>query len=442
MKVAPSSQASAPSNQTAPPGPATTPDPASGPDPAAAAAELPPGTSRPRRHFPCFDGFRAIAAISVVGVHTAFISGFTGRSQWGDYTSRLEIGVSVFFLISGFLLYRPFAAAHLNGRSGPRPGSFLRRRFLRIFPLYWVVLFFSAYGVHAIQVKTPKALFLYTFLLQIYSRQYILTGIQAAWSLCTEMSFYFFLPLWAWLVFRRWSWSRTEPRTPRQQMRVELLGIAGLIVLCQAFKVMIVAAAPPMWQIMPSTLPGWIDLFGLGMALAVVSSWTAEHGDEPAIASRRWAPWAAWILAGVCFWAVSTRIGLPRTPLYDATLAQYLERQALYGAFAFFLLLPGIFGPQELGLIRAVLQNRAMQLAGLISYGIYLWHETLITKVLAWFHRKDFQVSFPKLFAGILVATLAVSAVTYIAVERPFLRMKDRRILRLRERRTLRAAIE
>ncbi len=401
------------------------------------------GAARPRGHFPCFDGFRAIAAISVVGVHAAFASGFTGRSRLGDYTARLEIGVSVFFLVSGFLLYRPYAAAHLRGEPGPHPAKFLRRRFLRIFPLYWVVLLVSAYGVHAIKVKTPKALFLYVFLLQIYSRQYILTGIQAAWSLCTEMSFYFFLPLWAWLVFRRWGPRARQGalqrrhRTARQQLRVELLGIAGLILVAQAFKVMIVDAAPPMWQVMPSTLPGWIDLFAMGMALAVASAWTAEHGREPAVASARWAPWAAWALAAAAFWAVSTQIGLPRSPLYDATLSQYLARQALYGAFALFLLLPGIFGPQDRGLIRALLQNRAVQAAGLISYGIYLWHETLLTKFFVWFHRRNFQVSFPKLFLAILAATLATSAVTYLAVERPFLRMKDRRLLRLREQRAL-----
>ncbi|MGH9080292.1 MAG: acyltransferase family protein, partial [Acidimicrobiales bacterium] len=55
------------------------------------------------RHFACFDGLRAIAAVSVLLLHTAWISGFTLRSSLGIYTSRLEIGVSIFFLISGFL---------------------------------------------------------------------------------------------------------------------------------------------------------------------------------------------------------------------------------------------------------------------------------------------------------------------------------------------------
>ncbi|MGH2929844.1 MAG: acyltransferase family protein, partial [Solirubrobacteraceae bacterium] len=84
------------------------------------APEVPIHQPQPRTvRFPCFDGLRALAALSVIGVHTTFVSGFTGRSGIGRYTSRLEIGVSVFFVISGFLLYRPFVAAHFEGREAP-----------------------------------------------------------------------------------------------------------------------------------------------------------------------------------------------------------------------------------------------------------------------------------------------------------------------------------
>jgi hypothetical protein len=78
--------------------------------------EQPVGT--PRR-FPCFDGLRAIAVVSVLLLHTAWVSGFTERNSLGVYTSRLEIGVSIFFLVSGFLLYRPFVLSHLTGERSP-----------------------------------------------------------------------------------------------------------------------------------------------------------------------------------------------------------------------------------------------------------------------------------------------------------------------------------
>jgi peptidoglycan/LPS O-acetylase OafA/YrhL len=48
--------------------------------------------------------------------------------------------VGVFFALSGFLLYRPYLAARLAGRPQPSTRSFLRRRWLRILPAYWVAL--------------------------------------------------------------------------------------------------------------------------------------------------------------------------------------------------------------------------------------------------------------------------------------------------------------
>ena len=66
--------------------------------------------------FPCFDGYRALAAGAVLLLHVGVASGFAFRhAGLGRYVFRLDVGVAVFFLISGFLLYRPFAAAHLAG---------------------------------------------------------------------------------------------------------------------------------------------------------------------------------------------------------------------------------------------------------------------------------------------------------------------------------------
>ncbi|HXQ90730.1 MAG TPA: acyltransferase, partial [Acidimicrobiales bacterium] len=154
--------------------------------------------ARPR-HFPCFDGLRAIAAILVVLVHTAFASGFTVRSPAGIYTARLEIGVAVFFLISGFLLYRPFVASHIAGGDGPAVGKFWMRRFLRIVPAYWLTFIVTNFVMHIDRNVHPgwHSLLIYLGLLQVYFPSHALTGITQAWSLCTEVAFYFFLPLFA-----------------------------------------------------------------------------------------------------------------------------------------------------------------------------------------------------------------------------------------------------
>ncbi len=64
--------------------------------------------------------------------------------------------------------------------------------------------------------------------------------------------------------------------------------------------------------------------------------------------------------------------------LYIVSPQVNLERQELYGLFAFCLLLPAVFGPQDRGSIRWLLRSWPMASLGVISYGIYLWHLNLI----------------------------------------------------------------
>ncbi len=239
-------------------------------------------TSKPR-HFPCFDGLRAIAAIFVLLLHTAWVSGFTLRYSLGIYTGRLEIGVSVFFLISGFLLYRPFALSHLSERPAPNVRRFWQRRFLRIVPAYWLALTVLTF-VFRITTVGPgwQGFFAHYFFLQIYLPTGDFNGITQAWSLCTEVSFYLFLPLYAAVVgFRR--------RAPQRQLVWELVGLGVLTAISFAFRWWslhlpiltvrngkIVAICAPncgthaTWpSLMPAWLPSYLDLFALGMLLAV-----------------------------------------------------------------------------------------------------------------------------------------------------------------------------
>lgn len=106
----------------------------------AAVIEHPADTGQPGRsehaHFPCFDGLRAIAAGAVLLHHAGFATGYSGSGRFGQLTAHGDAGVSIFFLISGFLLYRPFVNAHLSGRSPTSADRFLWRRALRILPGY------------------------------------------------------------------------------------------------------------------------------------------------------------------------------------------------------------------------------------------------------------------------------------------------------------------
>jgi peptidoglycan/LPS O-acetylase OafA/YrhL len=98
-----------------------------------------------------------------------------------------------------------------------------------------------------------------------------------------------------------------------------------------------------------------------------------------------------------------------------------MARQLLYSATAFFLLLPAVFGPQDHGQVRRLLRSRVMVAGGLISYGVYLWHEGVLD---VWMRARDiepFLGSFPPLLAVTVVGTLALATASYVVVEKPAL---------------------
>lgn len=376
-------------------------------------------------HFPCFDGLRAFAALTVVGVHTSFVSGLTLRSSTlGRYTSRLEIGVEVFFVISGFLLYRPFALAHFGGQAPPQARRFWVRRLKRIIPAYWVAFVFLTYVLRA-NTGGPgwKGPLVYLGFAQIYFPTYALHGISQAWSLCTEMTFYLMVPLYAAVV--GWAGRRLA-----SQLRVELAGLATLTAISFAFRIPVLPAAyrdgmlhhnGHVVQVMPNWLPAYLDQFALGMLLAVGSAYLAHRDSRPSWLWHPALPWASWLLALVCFWAVGN-IGLPLVPLVPSDLGLSLARQTLYGLFAFFTVLPAVFGAQDRGAIRALLRWRPLVLIGIVSYGVYLWHEGFIHMYLVW--TGDHLFNIPWLHLTVVIGGLAVAAATasYVLVERPILR--------------------
>ena len=73
-------------------------------------------------------GIRAVAALLVVGTHAAYGTGKETHSYVGLLYSRLEIGVPIFFVLSGFLLFRPWVKAYANGSAPPNVHRYMRRR--------------------------------------------------------------------------------------------------------------------------------------------------------------------------------------------------------------------------------------------------------------------------------------------------------------------------
>jgi Acyltransferase family len=154
------------------------------------------------------EGLRAVAASSIVVFHVWKYSSPSGREVDLGYLSRfalphLPTGVTLFFTLSGYLLYRPIAASLLATGQVPGVRSYLRNRALRILPAYWVVLTAVAVILPAALLRLssselalgrladqPGILLSNALFLQNYIPASLETGIGPAWSLAVEVVFY------------------------------------------------------------------------------------------------------------------------------------------------------------------------------------------------------------------------------------------------------------
>jgi len=104
---------------------------------------------------PGIEGLRAVAAMMILVLHCAQITGAEGvlTGPIGPIVANLHAGVPLFFSLTAFLLYRPFAAAIISGRPGPVLSTYFSRRARRVLPAYWVVLLYVSLGAGVAQLR-------------------------------------------------------------------------------------------------------------------------------------------------------------------------------------------------------------------------------------------------------------------------------------------------
>jgi peptidoglycan/LPS O-acetylase OafA/YrhL len=376
--------------------------------------------------FPLFDSLRGMAAIMVLAVHSSGVAGaLSDDAAARPYQGRLEVAFAIFFVVSAFLLYRPFVRANLRGEPALDARAYAWRRFLRIVPAYFVALTVLALVYDLPGVFSLKGIFTYYGFLQIYSLDTVSGGIAQAWTLGVEVVFYASLPLWA-LAMRR-----LGDRHPDRRLQIELGGVALLVLGSLAYNAILtyggfvdrITYSPvPVLAIMP----GYLDHLGLGMALAVASVWLEDRPRQPwpvRVIDRH--PAVPWLVAAVGFWVASTQIGL--TGLFGQlyTPTQYMERHLLNSLISVCLVLPAVFGEQKHGLVRRFLGNRALLYVGLISYGFYLYHYLWVIQLAKW----DFgsvTIVHPYLtwLIGGTAGAVVLGSLSYYLIERPALSLK------------------
>jgi peptidoglycan/LPS O-acetylase OafA/YrhL len=401
--------------------------------PAGAAGDEAPAAAPVKRkaHYQQIDALRAIAAFWVIIAHVSqhFKPPHNELLQYITLTNEAAPGTPVvlFFAISGFVLYRPFVAARFAGRPRPPTIPFWVRRAARIVPAYWVALALASAWLGYSYIATPGGVIRYFGFMQIYGNIHTLGGgLGVAWTLCVEVTFYMLLPLMAWGV------RRIAPRRPPIVSEVALCGLMVLVSVIWQPVIIHTVSYDSGWEVSAlSWLPGCLEYIAAGMLLAALSVETTQR-ETPrrivALLNRR--PWLSWLaaLAILYFEAQIAKSG---------SSAYWVSTNLMKPLACGLLLAPFVLGTPVDGGISRVLRFRPLVFFGTASYGTYLWHYPLFTKLYPSLHSHGELVT----LLAITPLSLLAGALSYYIVEMPAQRTAGSWLRRRKERAEAPAAV-
>ncbi len=342
------------------------------------------------------DGLRGFAVLLVLLSHMSRAGLRLHPSL--DLVGMGKYGVYLFFVLSSFLLSLQFVAGGPDAvRSAGRWGLYFARRILRVYPLFLCALLIgsnNAFFGHALFGPREVTVLGHVFLQE---------GAKIFWAIPVEMKFYAVLPVLVGLyvvVARRRPW-------------VALAFVAACVVVREIY-------FPARFLFgHPIALTPYLSVFLFGHAAAIVYHHFGERIESQAV---RVSLEAVGLIALVA--VLATGPGIYKAWAGGGGIHyRFLAEVSWYGLAWSVFLLATLLGS---GLLRRVLVTRAMRFIGIVSFSVYLWHLPVIEYV-----RREPLDHYTKIVVT-LVAVAAISTLSYLLIERPFINF-GRRLSRRRE---------
>jgi peptidoglycan/LPS O-acetylase OafA/YrhL len=357
------------------------------------------------------DSVRALAALMVLVAHASFVANNGAPGPVGTALRQmLGAGVLIFFSLSGYLIAGPFLRALVEGRPLPRLGAYFVRRAARIYPAYWIALaavllfLWPAGGVRPYQF--PVHILLLQSSWPVNGEPTSIFFV--AYTLGIEASFYVFVPLVA-LVLRG-----VHPKPWRPSVLAALVIAAGVASAAWSYvaATKIGIGRTLLQRFFEIGLQSWLYFFCPGMVLALAATAGPSRGWDAF--KRLMATTRLALPASVALW------GLAYAMERSHTLLVVGNYQVMFTiAAGLFLGAVIVAGPWINPVVRVLAP------IGLISYGIYLWHDVFID-VLIRTHSPIGVTGGPAAWVAdcliVTAMTLPVAALSWFAVERPSMR--------------------
>ena len=374
------------------------------------------GSPAPADHLGPLDGLRGIAIALVVWFHVWQITWLPANLTLFGATLNFNwicedgfVGVDLFFFISGFCIFYPYARTLFDGKPRQSLATFAYRRAIKILPSYVFVIAVSiavgwatfASPLDEVKQIVLHLLFIHTFWDQSYGS---INGV--LWSLATEVQFYVLFPFVCWAVLRR-PW----------------LTFGAMIVIANAYRLAVANNYDVVHQM--DQLPGTLDLFAGGMLAAYLYRLIGTRA--PALAARR----VLWTLVAaggsVAFYAIL------QGDFNARQIVGWPENWIVYGrpelVVAFFTLALGSLFAFPLW--QRALANRLLVFLSAISYNLYLWHQPVARALLLahlppWMGHNEtsdphWGLAYSFLSMG---AAVAVAALVTYGFERPLMQRR------------------
>ncbi len=404
--------------------------------------------ARPPFHDPVVDGVRAIAILWVMSYHLVLfhLGSFTTEAigiatgRWTQWTSRGDMGVDLFFVISGYLIgtillreYRKSGTLQIR--------RFYIRRFLRLMPVYTVAMIVGLYFVHnipreAVLMEFPPfmnannmwANFVYVNNFLPINRQYM----GWCWSLAIEEQFYLILPGFILIVMR-----------VGKPMRIlgSLMVLAGLI----RWIVIVRHGFVPPFLDLPN-MQSWVDRFTIeyqnlytrygALLSGVIGAYLMVfHRERVGRFFARTRVVDALAVASVAI-IIPTGYFAMSSPLFTAVpvsarILYYSHHRDAFALAVTFLVLAAMHSAGFVGQgLRRLLSWRVLFPIAQVSYSLYLVHEM----VMLWLFPKTAALFGPALGAHTtmalaaliaLVMSFAGATILYLLVEQPSMRARE-----------------
>jgi peptidoglycan/LPS O-acetylase OafA/YrhL len=403
-----------------------------------------PGITSQKNSIAVLDGVRALACFSVISYHIHYFLAHTYNlsENLGTFGALITMagysGVTLFFVLSGFLLFMPYVKALLGDNPWPSARTFYLRRALRILPGYYVSLCLLILLIHPeyLQADHLKDTGLFLTLLMDST----LTTYQQIngpfWTLAVEWQFYMLLPL----LSLGFSYLVRRGKSPKQRLWLLVICLLGMMIWGVGTRYVgryytlnpnetLLVPRPVLDGILLFTygMAGkFFEVFAIGMLVSSCYVFSQQMGPEHRVNMniRRYSLWL-WSIGVIWLFFMAVRAAFPALSFLEPYLGPHNWLSEFGYAFGFGLCITAIlFGP--VGLQR-LFELHLLRWIGTLSYSLYIWHlpillffrDWVISRVQNW----DFSYVYTFYWLCVLCLIFPFAYVFYRRIEYPWIQL-------------------